>query len=55
MSNGISTALAEERVQTVPVTHTKATNTYPRGTLARIGTSKRTGNIVIQAILIKRG
>ena len=37
---------------TVPVTHTKATGTYPRGTLARIGRSRKTGNMVIQAILI---
>lgn len=44
--------IAEGTYYTVPVTHTRATGTYPKGTLARIGTSKKTGNVVIQAILI---
>jgi hypothetical protein len=42
--------------QTVPITHTRATGTYPRGTIARIGTSLKTGTKgVIQAILIPIG
>lgn len=37
---------------TVPVTHTSATGTYPKGTIARVAKSLKTGNDVIQAILI---
>ena len=44
--------IVPDSYKTVPITHTKATSRYPTGTLARIGRSKRTGNTVIQAILI---
>lgn len=44
--------LVEGTYYTVPISHTKATGTYPKGTKVRIATSKKTGNVVIQAILI---
>jgi len=44
--------IEEGSYYTVPVSHTKATGKYPRGTIARIGTSIKTGKVVIQAILI---
>ena len=39
---------------TVPISHTKARGNYPKGTLARVGKSKKTGNNVIQSILIPK-
>lgn len=47
-----SKTIIPDSYYTVPVSHTKARKRYPKGTLARIGTSKKTGNVVIQAILI---
>ncbi len=44
--------LIEGTYYTVPISHTNATGTYPKGTKARIATSKKTGNVVIQSILI---
>ena len=44
--------IQEGTYYTVPVTHTKARKRYPKGTIARIGRSRKTGNLVIQAILI---
>jgi len=42
----------ESTYYTVPISHTRATGTYPKGTIARIAKSFKTGNTVIQAILI---
>ena len=39
---------------TVPISHTKARKTYPKGTLAVVGKHKKTGNWVIQSILIPK-
>ncbi|MDD5453983.1 MAG: hypothetical protein PHW62_00585 [Candidatus Ratteibacteria bacterium] len=44
--------LVEGTYYTVPISHTKARGIYPAGTIARIATSKKTGKVVIQAILI---
>ncbi len=44
--------LDENTYSTVPITHTNATGVYPKGTLARIAKSLKTGNMVIQSILI---
>ena len=44
--------LDENTYSTVPIIHTNATGTYPKGTLARIAKSLRTGNTVIQSVLI---
>ena len=44
--------IEEDSYYTVPISHTKATGKYPKGTIARIGRSLKTGKTVIQAILI---
>ncbi len=46
--------LVRKTFKTVPITHTKARKKYPKGTLARVGKSKKTGNWVIQSVLIPK-